>query len=211
MWTVRSTWLFTLIATSVLVGLGTLLGFESAADPADIQGEPAWTTASFIAMPAQFAFLGLALVTVTSDYATGGIVTTLQWTPRRGTLFAARTLVTVLVATGIGVALTTASALAAKTTARDALTLHAADGLDMLGKVGFVFTAGTVLAVGLGFLLRNTAGGIIALVLTTWRTRRPPTRRSSPPTTRRQPPTHRQPTKTEGPEAVLRGLQSMMR
>lgn len=37
----------------------------------------------------------------------------------------------------------------------------------MLGKVGFVVSAGTVLvlAVGLGFLLRNTAGGIIAAFL----------------------------------------------
>lgn len=71
---------------------------------------------------------GLALIAVTSDHATGGIVTTLQWTPRGATLLAARTLVTVLVATGIGVALTSASALAAKTTAGDALTLHADDG-----------------------------------------------------------------------------------
>jgi ABC-2 type transport system permease protein len=116
-------------------------------------------------MPAQFAFLGLALTTVTSDYATGGILATLQWTPRRGILFAARTFVTVSVAAGVGVVLTLASALAAKSTAGDALTLHLDDGLDMLARVGFVYVAGIVLAVGLGFLLRNTAGAIISAFL----------------------------------------------
>jgi len=33
----------------------------------------------------------------------------------------------------------------------------------MLGRVALVFTAGTLLAVGLGFLLRNTAGALISV------------------------------------------------
>lgn len=163
LWTVKSTWWFIAAATLVLVGLGTALGFESAADPVEIQGEPAWTTARYIAMPAQFALLGLALTAVTSDYATGGIVTTLQWTPRRAVLFLARTIVTVGVAAGIGVLLTVAAALAAFTTAGSALTLPLDEASDMVAKVAFVFTAGTVLAVGLGFLLRNTAGALISV------------------------------------------------
>ena len=162
LWTVRSTWWFLAAAIVVLVGLGALLGFESAADPVELHGEPAWTTARFVAMPAQFAFLALALVAVTSDYATGGIVTTLQWTPRRAVLFLGRTIVTVATATGLGVLLTVVSAVAAFTTAGSALTLPLDEGIDMLGRVALVFGAGTLLVVGLGFLLRNTAAALIS-------------------------------------------------
>ena len=163
--TVRATWWFLAAATLVLVGLGTLLGFESAADPVEIQGEPAWTTARFIAMPAQFALIGLVIVSVTSDYATGGIVPTLLWTPRRSVLFTARVLVTTTLATVAGLLLTVAAALAAKSTAGSALTLTADDGLGMAGRVGFVFLAGTALAAGLGFLVRSTAGALISAFL----------------------------------------------
>lgn len=165
LWTVKSTWWFLAAATVVMLGLGTALGFEAAADPVELQGQPAWTTARYIAMPAQFAFLGLALTAVTSDYATGGIVPVLQWTPRRAVLFWARTMVTVVAATGLGVLLATASALAAFTTAGSALTLAPDAGLDMLATVAFVLAAGTVLAVGLGFLLRRTARALVAVFL----------------------------------------------
>ena len=90
LWTVRGTWLFMGAMTVVMLGLGTALGFEAAADPVEIQGGPAWETAQFIAMPAQFALLALALTAVTADYATGGIIATLQWTPRRSVVFLAR-------------------------------------------------------------------------------------------------------------------------
>ncbi len=163
--TVRTTWWFLAAATLMLVGLGTLLGFESAADPVEIQGEPAWTTARFIAMPAQFALLGLVLLSVTADYATGGIVPSLQWTPRRWILFTARTRITVAVATSAGLLLTIGAAVAAKTTAGPALTLHTDDGINMIGKVAFVFLTGTALAAGLGFLIRNTAGALISVFL----------------------------------------------
>ena len=164
-WTVRASVWFLLAAAVLMVGLGTLLGFEAAADPAELQGEPAWQTAQFIAMPAQFALLTFALLAVTSDYATGGIVPTLQWTPRRTVLFLARTLVTVSVATGAGVLLALAAGTAAFTTSSSALTLRLEDGVDMVGTVAFVLAAGTSLAVGLGFLMRNTAGALVSVFL----------------------------------------------
>lgn len=163
--TVRSTWWFAVVATVALVGLGALLGLEAASDPPEVQGEPAWTTAQFTAVPAQFAFLGLAVLAVTSDHATGAIVPTLQWTPRRGTLFAARTLVVTAVSTGLGLVLAAAAALAAWTTAGGALTLGAGDGLATLGRVGAVYGCGTLLGAGLGFVLRSTAGAVISAFL----------------------------------------------
>ncbi len=165
LWTVKSSWWFLGAATLVTVGLGTLLGFEAAADPADSQGEPAWQTAKYIVMLAQFAFLALVLTAVTSDYATGGIVPSLQWTPRRRVLFAARALVTIAAATGLGVLLALASALAAFTASGSALVLPWNEGAGTLSSVACVLAAGTALAAGLGFLLRNTGGALVSVFL----------------------------------------------
>jgi hypothetical protein len=116
-------------------------------------------------MPAQFALLALSLTAVTSDYATGGIVPTLQWTPRRTVLFLARTVVTIATATGAGLLLAVGASLACYTTAQSALVLPADEAVDMLATVAFVYTTGTALAMGLGFLLRNTAGALISVFL----------------------------------------------
>ena len=164
LWTVRTTWGFLAAAAVVMVGIGTIAGFEAAAEPGSPQGDPAWAIAPFAAMPGQFALLALALTAVTADYATGGIVPALQWTPRRGTLFAARTIVAVGVATSIGVLLGVGSALAAFAAA-PGLGLPWDVGLDVLGTLALVFSTGTALAVGLGFLLRNTAGALVTVFL----------------------------------------------
>jgi ABC-2 type transport system permease protein len=163
LWTVRTTWLFLAAAAVVMVGIGTAAGFDSA-DDAVPQGDPAWTIVPITAMPAQFALLALALSAVTSDYATGGIVPTLQWTPRRTVLLLARLVVTVGTTTTLGVLLGLGSALAAFA-AGQGLTLPVDEGLDTLGAVAFVFAAGTAVAVGLGFLLRNTAGALVTVFL----------------------------------------------
>ena len=164
LWTVRTTWGFLAAAAVAMVGIGAIAGFEAAAQPVPPQGEPAWEVAGFALMPAQFALLALALLAVTADHATGGIVPTLQWTPRRGVLFAARAIVAVGVATSAGVLLGTGSALAASAAA-PGLSLPADVGLDVLGTVALVVATGTALAVGLGFLIRNTAGAIVTVFL----------------------------------------------
>ena len=165
LWTVKATWWFLAAAAAVMVGLGTVAGFDAGGDPESAGGDPAWAAAEFTAMPAQFALLALVLLAVTSDYATGGIVPTLQWTPRRGMLFLARTAVTAGAATVAGVVLALAASLAGYLAARPVLTLPLTDGVDVLATVGLVFGSGTLLAVGLGFLLRNTAGSLVSVFL----------------------------------------------
>ncbi len=164
LWTVRTTWWFLLAAAVVLVGLGVVAGLDAAGNPASTVGDPVWPGVTVFVMPAQFALFGLALTAVTSDHATGGIVPTLQWTPRRGVLFLARALVAVGTATAAGVLLVLASALAAHT-AHPALTLPGGEGADALGTVALVVAAGAALGVGLGFLLRSTAGALVMVFL----------------------------------------------
>ncbi len=165
LWTVRTTWWFLAAAAVTMVGLGAVAGFDASDNPARAQGDPAWAAANFTAMPAQFALLGLVLVAVTSDYATGGIIPALQCTPRRTVLFLARTVVTTGAATALGVLLALCSALAGYAAARPVLTLPLGTGLEALSAVGLVFGAETLMAVGLGFLLRNTAGSLVAVFL----------------------------------------------
>lgn len=64
----------------------------------------------------------------------------------------------------MGVLLAFAATLAGFTAARPVLALPL-DGIDVLATVGFVFAAGTLLAAGLGFVLRNTAGSLVAVFL----------------------------------------------
>jgi len=116
-------------------------------------------------MPAQFALLALALTAVTADYATGGIVPALQWTPRRSVLLLARLVVPVTTATALAALLGLGAALAAVAAGGPGLTLPLDEGLDALGTIAFVVAAGTALAVGLGFVLRNTAGGLVSVFL----------------------------------------------
>ncbi|MGY1669593.1 hypothetical protein [Geodermatophilus sp. SYSU D00710] len=164
LWTVRTSWWFLLAAAVVLVGLGVVAGVEAAADPVPSGGDPVWPGVAAFVMPAQFALLGLALTAVTADHATGGIVPTLQWTPRRGLLLLARAGVAVGTATVAGVLLALASALAAHAAHPD-LTLPVDQGLDAVGTIALVVAAGAALAVGLGALLRSTAGALVVVFL----------------------------------------------
>ena len=165
LWTVRGTWWFALVAAVAMVGLGLIAGNDAAGDVVPPVGEPAWVAPSIAALPTQLALLALALTAVTSDYATAGIVPTLQWTPRRTTLFVARVVVVVGTATVLGMLLAIVCGAAAFSMASDILVLPLDEGLDVVGTVGIVFAAGAALAAGSGFVLRSTAGALIAVFL----------------------------------------------
>lgn len=165
LWTVKATWWFAAAAAVTMIGFGAIAGFDAAGSKNPPVGDPAWAAANFTSMPAQFALLALVLTAVTSDYATGGIIPALQWTPRRTVLFLARTIVAAGAATVLGVVLALTATLTAYLAARPILTLPWADSFEILGAVGVVFGAGTLLAIGLGFLLRNTAGALVAVFL----------------------------------------------
>jgi ABC-2 type transport system permease protein len=165
LWTVKGTWWLAAAATVAMVGLGLIAGNDAAGDVVPPVGEPAWVAPSIAALPTQLALLALALGAVTADYATAGIVPTLQWTPRRTTLFAARVLVVVGTATVVGMLLAIASGAAAFSMAPDILVLPLDEGVDVVGTTGIVFASGAALAAGLGFVLRSTAGALISVFL----------------------------------------------
>ena len=158
--TVRTTWWCLLAAAGAIVGIGATAAFDEATEPADpLSNLPATFAGEFGVLLGQFALLVLALLAVTQEHASGAIGPTLQWTPRRGVLLAARVAVPVVVATTAGVLLALVADVAAWFIAPD-LTLTSTDLADSLGRIAAVLSAGSALAVGVGLLLRSTAGAL---------------------------------------------------
>jgi ABC-2 type transport system permease protein len=163
--TVRTTWWCLLAAAGTIVGIGVLAAFDEASGPSGEQSVlPATFAGEFGVLPGQFALLVLALLAVTQEYASGAIAPTLQWTPRRRVLLAARVTVPVAVVTAAGVLLALVADVAAWLIAPQ-LTLSPADLGDSLGRIAAVLVAGGVLAVGTGLLLRSTAGALATVFL----------------------------------------------
>ncbi|MGY2129421.1 hypothetical protein [Blastococcus sp. SYSU DS0617] len=163
--TVRTTWWCLLAATVTVVGIGTL----SALDEAETANASGTTTAATVAgeygtLIGQFALLVMVLLAVTSEYGSGAIAPTLQWTPRRGVLLAARVAVPVTVATAAAVLLAFVADVLAKLLAPD-LALSSGELTGSLGRVAGVLLAAGVLTAGLGFLLRSTAAALAAVFL----------------------------------------------
>ncbi|MGY2078140.1 hypothetical protein [Blastococcus sp. SYSU DS0828] len=163
--TVRATWWCLLAAAVATVGIGTM----AAVDEAEMSNASGTTVAATVAgefgtLVGQFALLVLVLLAVTSEYGSGAIAPTLQWTPRRGVLLAARVAVPVAVVTVAGVLLALIADLLAKLVAPD-LVLSSGGLTDSLGRVAAVLVAGGVLTAGVGFLLRSTAGALATVFL----------------------------------------------
>ena len=163
-WSVRSSWVLAVVTAVAVVGLGTIIGYDSADDAT---GPPpdatAWDGGQFTGMFALFGILALSVVTSAADHGTGAIVPTLQWTPRRGVLLAARAGVVVATTTLLGVLLVAAASVVVWTFL-PRLGLPVADGAEVLGGLAYVYACGALLAVGLALLLRSTAGGLVTVI-----------------------------------------------
>lgn len=163
-WSVRSTWWFALATAVAVVGLGVIIGYDVRGEvPTERPDDGAWMGGRITGMPGLFGILALAVVTATADHGTGGIVPTLQWTPRRGVLLVARTTAVVLTITLLGLLLVTAASLVIRVLAPE-LGLPADEGARTLGRIAFVYGSGTLLSVGLGLLTRSTAGGLVSVL-----------------------------------------------
>jgi len=159
-WSVRSSWTLAGVTALAVIGFGAM---AAQTDPASVTpGSTAWDAGQSSGMFALFGILALTVVTATADYSTGGIVPTLQWTPRRGVLFTARCIAIVAATISLGVVVTTAASLTAQVFLP--LGLPATDGLKTLGGLALIFGCGALMSVGWGFLLRSTAGALVLVI-----------------------------------------------
>jgi len=163
-WSVRSSWILSLLTAAAVLGLGALVGSDAAGDPSGPPADAtAWDGAKPSAMFALFGILALSVVTATADHATGAIVPTLQWTPRRRVLLVARALVIGGTATVLGVLLVAVASAVIWAFLPD-VGLPARDGADTLGALALVYASCALLAVGLGLALRSTAGALVTVI-----------------------------------------------
>lgn len=163
LWTVRTTWLFVLVGAVGAVGMSVLVGSDSRGEGQTAPGDTVWIPVQILGLLATFLLLALAAASTTADYGTGGIVPTLQWTPRRGVLLAARSLVIVATVTCFGLVLAGTGAVIINRIA-PVLAAPWDDGRQTLGALGYSYVLGACLAVGLGLLLRSTAGAVVAVL-----------------------------------------------
>lgn len=165
-WTVRTTWWCLLAAAVSILGMATLLALDLAGSPDRPGPWPwAWEAGQIALVPGQFALLVLVLLAVTSEYATGSITATLQWTPRRWHVLLTRAVVPTAVAIAAGVVLVLAADLTAWAIF-PGLRMSGGGLAASLGLVAGVLTAGSLIAVGAGLLLRSTAGALALVFLT---------------------------------------------
>lgn len=163
-WSVRSSWVVAVVTALAVVGLGVIIGLDAAND---VTGPPAgataWDGGRPSAMFALFGMLALSVVTGAADHTTGAIVPSLQWTPRRGVLFAARAAVIAGTVTTLGLLLVVA-ACAAIWVFVPQVGLWDPVGLNLLADLGVVYASCALLGVGLALLLRSTAGGLVTVI-----------------------------------------------
>ena len=166
LWTVRTTW-WALFATTALMALVTTTFVYEAIEetPADVT---VTTVGQLGIAMAEYGLILIVMLAVTAEFSTGAIRASLQWVPRRGVLLAARTTVTVIVATVLGVVLVVASDLALWAVLRNTATvprLTPAELAASAGSVAVVMAGSAFLTVGLAFALRHSAGTLTAVFL----------------------------------------------
>ncbi len=163
-WSVRSSWILAGVTVLAVLGFGTLVGYSTSGDPSVASpGSTAWDGGQPTGMFALFGVLALAVVTTTADHGTGGIVPTLQWSPRRGVLLAARSGVVVATTTLLGVVAVSGASVMVWVFLPE-FGLPVGDGAQVLGRLAFVFASGALLGSGVGLALRSTAGGLVTVI-----------------------------------------------
>ena len=164
---VRSTW-WSIAATVVVAALGAaLLGLSAAASAESgvVGAQSAPQIATTGLMLAQLGLLTVATLTITGEYGTGSLLVTLQAVPRRSRVLAAKA----VVVTALGALLGLVTSAVATTGAEIAMGRYGVFAwtdavLTALGVAAyFAFLA--VFALGIGTLLRSTAGTITTLLL----------------------------------------------
>ncbi|HWG25185.1 ABC transporter permease subunit [Actinospica sp.] len=168
---VRSTYWTLLICLVVSVGISLLIAAVTSANWDTIsQSDRATTGMSTVVTGVFFGVLVtgvLGVMVVSTEYGTGMMRTSLTAFPRRATLFLAKASVLAIVVLLLGIVIAFASYAVASpffTKHGVDLSLSQAANLRALLAVPVYLTLVALMGLGLGFLLRHTAGAISSLV-----------------------------------------------
>lgn len=169
LWSVRSTWWSLAGGLVLMLLLALSLGIDASYPPDDVPRAQAMLLAqdaSALGMVlAQFVLIALATLVVTGEYASGSILSTLQGEPLRSVVLAAKVAVVAPVVFLAGTAMMLLGALVADLAAGDYGSLVLSDVVDVSLRTGLYVALASVLAMGIGFALRSTAGTLTTIFL----------------------------------------------
>ncbi|MEU4294205.1 ABC transporter permease [Kribbella sp. NPDC026596] len=171
LWTVRSSWLNIVSAALLTALLGLQYGFNLAyenthLEPGDLAGKQAvGGFGSSVILIVQVVVAAFALLTVTSEYATGSIRSTLQWTPVRRNVVLAKAVVLAPVLFGYGLLLAAVASIVGGLAAGSWADWDGSSFAVDLLSVGFYATAAGLFAAGIAWVVRSTAGTLTVAFL----------------------------------------------
>ena len=173
LWSVRSTIWSLLVTIAIIVGLGALFCAARVARANRLDGDlrnfdPTGFSLNGIFL-AQLAVGVLGVLVITSEYATGQIRATLGATPQRNVVLAAKVVVFMVVVFAVGLVACFAAFFIGQSILSGTTKFHHASIGDpgalraVIGGAMYLSVLGA-LGIGLGTMLRRTAGAIAALV-----------------------------------------------
>lgn len=171
LWTVRSSWLNIVAAIGLAGLLGLQNGFSAAYDnthlgPGEVgHDNPVGHFGSSAILIVQVVVAAFALLTVTSEYATGSIRSTLQWTPVRRNVVLAKAVVLAPVLFGYGLVLAGIASVAGGLSAGSWADWSGGALVVDLLSVGFYVTLAGLFTAGIAWVVRSTAGTLTAVFL----------------------------------------------
>jgi ABC-2 type transport system permease protein len=171
LWTVRSSGLNIASALLLAALLGLQFGLGTAYDndhpePGQVVGpEPVGSFGLSAVLILQVVVAAFALLTVTSEYATGSIRSTLQWTPVRRNVVLAKAVVLAPVLFVYGLVLAAVAAVAGGLMAGSWADWDARALAQDLVSVAFYLTAAGLFSLGIAWILRSTAATLTAAFL----------------------------------------------
>ncbi|MFD1825244.1 MULTISPECIES: ABC transporter permease subunit [Mumia] len=165
LWSVRSTWWCLVGAVFLVAFYAVPAGFDAAQPNPDLSYAQQLLHVEDVVFTAlqfsQFALVALALLTVTSEYASGSIRTTLQCDPRRGRVLVAKLVVVEVVALVGGALLAVLGAVLADLTAGEYGVFDAGEVAAAAGRVSVYLAVVVAFSIGLAVALRSTAGALV--------------------------------------------------
>ncbi len=166
---IRSTYWLLLVGAAVTVGLAMLITVGIGTGKVQVSGGT-FDSAGISLLGVWFGQITFAVVgvlTMTSEYTTSSIRTTLAAVPRRGRLLTAKLAAVGLIVAGVGAAISLTAFLSGQAVLAGQ---HRAVGLGDPGSAQAVLSAGGyltamgLLGVALGALLRNTIAAVLAVL-----------------------------------------------
>ncbi|MEV5718021.1 ABC transporter permease [Amycolatopsis mediterranei] len=164
-WSVRATWWCLVTGTALMLGYGTLSAITQRIGGDERQAAPTIALGGGFYL-AQFAVIALATLSVTSEYAGGGIRSTLLWTPVRSRVLLGKAAVLAPVLFVYGVLLSCAGmALATAVLNGHGLPTSPEAAFTTASGTGGYFALLGLLCAGIGWALRSTAGTLVSVIV----------------------------------------------